>query len=198
MLKRKALIVVDVQVDFCEGGALPVAGGAAVADRIRRLVATRRGDYAVIVGTRDRHIDPGPHFAARGSAPDYRESWPVHCVAGTPGAEFHPALDAENTLDAVLNKGAHSAAYSAFEAQTEDGADLAEVLAERRIQSVHVVGLATDYCVRATVLDALRHGLHTTVLIDLIAGVAGDTTRRTIDEMCHAGAEVTATAEVCA
>jgi nicotinamidase/pyrazinamidase len=177
----RGLIVVDVQNDFCEGGSLPVPGGAVVAAAISSYLAA--GDYPHVVATRDYHRDPGGHFSA---APDYVHSWPRHCVIGTPGADFHPAFDTQ-TVEAVFSKGEHSAAYSGFEAATDDGTPLAGWLSAHGIDRVDVVGIATDHCVRATALDAARMGLTTRVLLDLTAGVAPETTRQAMDEMAAAG-----------
>ena len=143
------MIVVDVQVDFCEGGSLAVPGGAEVAAAISDYLRAHRDEYELVVATRDWHVDPGPHF---GSPPDYRDTWPVHCVAGTPGASFHPDFDL-GAVDAVVSKGERAAAYSGFEGQTDDGRPLAEVLAGAGVTEVDVSGLATDYCVRATALE---------------------------------------------
>jgi nicotinamidase/pyrazinamidase len=145
-----ALIVVDVQNDFCEGGSLPVTGGAAVAAAITAHIAA--GGYDHVVATRDYHVDPGAHFS---ESPDFVTSWPVHCVAGTPGASFHPELDVAG-IEAVFSKGAHAAAYSGFEGAAPDGRALAEWLRARGVGTVDVVGIATDHCVRATALDAAR------------------------------------------
>jgi nicotinamidase/pyrazinamidase len=164
-----ALIVVDVQNDFCEGGSLPVAGGAAVAAAISEHIAA--GRYDVVVATRDYHIDPGAHFS---EMPDFVDSWPVHCVAGTPGASFHPSLDVGG-IQAVFSKGAHAAAYSGFEGAAPDGRSLVDWLRDNEVSTVDVVGIATDHCVRATALDAARSGFATTVLLDLTAGVAQST-----------------------
>jgi nicotinamidase/pyrazinamidase len=139
-----------------------------------------------VVATRDWHVDPGPHFS---TAPDFVDTWPVHCVAGSPGAELHPALD-RATLDIVVSKGAHAAAYSGFEAESDDGRPLLALLRERDIESVDVVGLATDHCVRATALDAVRLGLEVRVLIPLCAGVAPGTTAAALAEMRAAGVEI--------
>jgi len=179
-------VVVDVQNDFCEGGSLAVAGGAEVARRITAHLRAHRGDYAFVVATRDWHEDPGAHFSA---TPDFRDSWPPHCVAGTEGAAFHPALDATG-IDAVVSKGRRSAAYSGFEGADDAGEDLAGLLAARAIAAVDVCGLATDYCVRATALDAVARGLRTRVLADLSAGVAAETSREAVDELTAAGVEV--------
>lgn len=163
----RALIVVDVQSDFCEGGSLAVAGGAAVAERIASLLDGDHG-YDLIVATRDNHIDPGSHFSA---TPDFVDSWPPHCVVGTPGAEFHRPLTPEGFAE-VFYKGEYAAAYSGFEGHTGAGEDLASWLHERGVETVDVCGIATDYCVNATALDAARAGFQTTVLVDLTAAVA--------------------------
>lgn len=186
-MAARALLVVDVQNDFCEGGTLAVAGGAEVAGRITRHLRVHGDTYRLVVATRDWHEDPGPHFS---DEPDYRESWPVHCVAGTPGARFHPALDASR-LDAILSKGRHSAAYSGFDAR-DAGSDLASVLARLGIRSLDVCGLATDHCVRATALDGLRLGYEVRVLTGLCAGVSRDTTAAALAELAGAGAELAA------
>jgi nicotinamidase/pyrazinamidase len=173
----KALLVVDVQNDFCEGGSLAVSGGTAVAAGISALLAT--ADYPLIVATRDAHRDPGPHFSTR---PDYVDSWPPHCVVGTAGAQFHPAFDTSR-VDAVFDKGAFQAAYSGFEGTDSDGASLADWLRNNDVDSVDIAGLATDHCVLATALDAVREGLRTTVLLEHTAGVLPTTVRSALDEM---------------
>jgi nicotinamidase/pyrazinamidase len=180
----RALIVVDVQNDFCEGGSLAVVGGAAVAAAVSRHV--REGGYDHVVATRDLHVDPGAHFS---SAPDFVDSWPPHCRAGTAGASFHPDLDVAG-IEAVFDKGAHAAAYSGFEGAEPGGAGLADWLAARGVTAVDVVGIATDHCVRATALDAVAAGLDTTVLLDLCAGVAQETTEAAVAAMREAGATV--------
>lgn len=166
---RKALVVVDVQRDFCEGGSLAVAGGLAVAAAVKDLL-TEPHAYAAVVATRDHHIDPGTHFS---SDPDYVDSWPVHCVVGTGGAELSDPLEAAD-FDAVFDKGEYAAAYSGFEGRTGDGTGLAAWLRAHDIDSVDVCGIATDYCVRATALDAARDGFSPTVLSRLTAAVAPD------------------------
>jgi len=185
----KALIVVDVQNDFCEGGTLAVEGGAEVAFRIgARLHAwqqasTDEREYAVVVATRDHHIDPGAHFSAN---PDYVDSWPPHCLVGTEGAAFHPNLDPQ-PFNAVFLKGEHAAAYSGFEGRDDDGRPLAQWLRERDVIDVDICGIATDYCVRATALDAQREGFQTRVLSDLVVGVAPETSDAALAEMQAAG-----------
>ncbi|WP_354640707.1 isochorismatase family protein [Kitasatospora camelliae] len=193
---HRALIVVDVQNDFCEGGSLAVAGGAEVAAAITDLIAESTPGYAHIVATRDHHIAPGAHFAAE---PDYATSWPAHCVAGTEGVGFHPNFAPSVTsgaIEAVFSKGAYSAAYSGFEGLDENGGTLADWLRERQVTEVDVVGIATDHCVRATALDAAREGFRARVLLDLTAGVAAATTAAALDELRSAGVELTGTPTV--
>jgi nicotinamidase/pyrazinamidase len=186
----RALIVVDVQNDFCEGGSLAVAGGAAVAAAVSEYLAGPDGaGYEHVIASRDYHIDPGDHFSGH---PDFAGSWPPHCVAGTPGAEFHPRLDTSH-VDVVFSKGAHEAAYSAFEGADEAGTPLADWLRQRGVDALDVVGIATDYCVRATALDAAREGFATQVLLGLTAGVDPVTTREALDELRAAGVRLTGT-----
>jgi nicotinamidase/pyrazinamidase len=189
---HRALIVVDLQNDFCEGGSLAVAKGADVAAAITEYVGQTAGScYRHVVATRDHHIDPGDHFS---DTPDYERTWPVHCVAGTEGSGFHPNFApavASGAIDAVFDKGAYTGAYSGFEGADENGSPLAQWLRERDVTEVDVVGIATDHCVRATALDALREGLRTHVLLDLTAGVAPHTTGRALEELRAAGAELT-------
>ncbi|WP_104526281.1 isochorismatase family protein [Blastococcus atacamensis] len=178
----RALIVVDVQNDFCEGGSLAVAGGAAVAAAVTEHVRASAGEYAHVVATRDHHIDPGDHFAA---APDFAETWPEHCVVGTGGVELHPALD-RGPIEAVFDKGEYAAAYSGFEGAAE-GTGLADWLRARGVDAVDVVGIATDHCVRATALDAVGAGFATRVLLPLTAGVAEGTVEAALDQLRTAG-----------
>jgi nicotinamidase/pyrazinamidase len=183
----RALIIVDVQNDFCEGGSLAVQGGADVARRIGDHVNAHVADYDHVVATADWHIDPGEHFSA---TPDYVDSWPVHCLADSDGADFHPHLvGAFDNIEAVFRKGRHAAAYSGFEGRSADdeGVALATWLTERDISRVDVVGIATDHCVRATAVDARREGFETTVLLDLTAGVARATTDQALAELTEAG-----------
>jgi nicotinamidase/pyrazinamidase len=181
----RALIIVDVQNDFCEGGSLAVTGGAAVARAITDLLA-KPHDYTHVVATKDFHIDPGEHFSDH---PDYTASWPAHCVVGTPGAEFHPQFD-PGAVEAVFKKGHHSAAYSGFEGADESGTPLADWLKQRGVDEVDVVGIATDYCVQATAADAAKAGFATRVLRDLTAGVAPETTERAVEQLRAAGVEI--------
>jgi nicotinamidase/pyrazinamidase len=181
----RALIVVDVQNDFCEGGSLAVTGGTAVAGAITRHTREAAGDYAHVVATRDHHIDPGGHFSP---TPDFLETWPAHCVVGTDGVELHPALD-RGPIEAVFDKGEHAAAYSGFEGRA-DGVPLADWLRQRGVDAVDVVGIATDHCVRATALDAVGNGFATRVLLNLTAGVTDGTTDAAIEELKTAGVDL--------
>jgi nicotinamidase/pyrazinamidase len=186
----RALVVVDVQNDFCEGGSLPVEGGAAVAAAISALLAN--SDYDHVVATRDAHHDPGSHFAEQ---PDYVDTWPAHCVVGTPGVEFHPAFDTQ-TVEAVFDKGAWTAAYSGFEGVDPGGTPLADWLRMHNVDGIDVVGIATDHCVRATALDAAKEGFTTRVLLDLTAGVAAPTTEAALGQLREAGVGLTGTPQV--
>ena len=183
-------MIVDVQNDFCEGGSLAVAGGAKVAQGISEYLASPEGrEYDHIVATQDHHIDPGSHFSDH---PDFAGSWPPHCIAGTPGAQFHPALDI-TPVEAVFRKGAHLAAYSGFEGADADGVPLAAWLRDRGVTSVDITGIATDHCVRATATDAATAGFRTRVLLSLTAGVDPDTVGSALDEMRTAGVRLEGT-----
>ncbi len=188
----RALIVVDVQNDFCEGGSLAVDGGAEVAFRIGELLHhwtqkdPKAPDYQAAVASRDHHVDPGDHFSDR---PDFDRSWPPHCVVGTDGEAFHPNLDPQ-PFDAVFLKGEHAAAYSGFEGRAADGSTLTDWLRARAISDVDVCGIATDYCVRATALDAVRNGFGTRLLERLCAGVAPASTAAALAELRDAGVTV--------
>lgn len=178
----KALIIVDVQNDFCEGGSLAVTGGTDVARNISALLANQT-DYAHVVATKDFHIDPGDHFSDN---PDFVNSWPRHCVVGTTGADFHPQFSSD-AVEAVFTKGEYAAAYSGFEGTDENGTSLAEWLRQRGVDEVDVVGIATDYCVRATASDAAANGFTTRVLLDLTAGVAAESTAKAVEDLRVAG-----------
>lgn len=158
-----ALIIVDVQPTFCEGGSLPVTGGNAVAQKIADFVRQHRSDYDLIVTTQDWHIDPGAHFS---QTPDFVDTWPPHGVAGTAEAELHPALS-DLDADVSVKKGQYEAAYSGFEGTTDDGRALAQVLRDRGVSEVDVVGLAESHCVCATAIDAVKEGFAARVLLDL-------------------------------
>lgn len=190
----RALLIVDVQNDFTEGGALGVEGGDAVASAISTLLAARAGDYAVIVASRDWHDadgDNGGHFS---ETPDFVDTWPVHCVAGTSGAEYDPLL----VTDAVthhVRKGQGEPAYSMFEGVTADGETVGAVLAAAGVLNADVVGIATDYCVRASALDAIAHGVDVRIFTDLVAGVASESSAAALAELAHAGAELVESVE---
>jgi len=182
----KALIIVDVQNDFCEGGSLAVAGGAAVAAEVSALLA-EGGRWDHVVATKDWHIDPGTHFSDH---PNYLDTWPAHCVVGSGGADFHPSL-ATGRIEAVFHKGEHKAAYSGFEGHAESGETLADWLRSKQVTEVEVVGIATDHCVRATALDAKAEGFATTVLLELTAGVSAGTTDAALQEFRTASVATT-------
>jgi len=184
----RALLIIDVQNDFCEGGSLAVEGGGAVAASITELVAdgTKAGRWDAVVMTRDWHVDPGAHWAPEGQDPNFVDTWPVHCKADTDGAAFHRNL--RLSPDAIFSKGRHAACYSGFEGRSDtDDSPLKDWLQERGIDEVEIVGLATDHCVRATALDAISAGFTTTVLLDHCAGVAPDTTATALSTMSDAG-----------
>ncbi|MBV1779669.1 isochorismatase family protein [Paeniglutamicibacter sp. ABSL32-1] len=186
----RALIIVDVQNDFCEGGSLGVEGGAAVAASIATVLRERADTYAAVVATQDWHIDPGSHFS---DTPDFIESWPVHCVAATDGAALHPELSgAAGFIGHHFRKGRFAAAYSGFEGRLcsdadevddESGALLGDWLRSQGIGAVDIVGIATDYCVRATALDARDQGLATTVIAPLTAAVHPENTPAVLQEL---------------
>jgi nicotinamidase/pyrazinamidase len=189
------LIIVDVQNDFCEGGSLAVGGGAAVAAGVSQALAADaftsgsvvdRRHWDHVVATKDFHIDPGSHF---GHPPDFVHSWPEHCVVGTGGVEFHPALDTDR-IEAVFTKGQHEAAYSGFQGHA-GSIGLAAWLRMHDVTDIDVVGIATDHCVRATAIDAVAEGFATTVLLDLTAGVARATTDAALDALRGAGVTLT-------
>ncbi|TFD52940.1 isochorismatase family protein [Cryobacterium frigoriphilum] len=185
----RALFIIDVQNDFTEGGVLGVEGGAAVAAGVTALLRAHPQAYPLVFASRDWHDignDNGGHFA-RDTAPDFVTTWPVHCVAGTGGAEYHPAL-ATDAVTFHIRKGQGAPAYSIFEGTTEAGQTVTALLSEHGVTEVDIVGLATDYCVRASTLDALEHGQHVRVFTDLVAGVAAESTATALAEMAHAGA----------
>jgi nicotinamidase/pyrazinamidase len=188
----RALLVVDVQNDFCEGGSLPVEGGARVASDIGGLLRHwTSGDdqaptYDVVVASKDHHIDPGHHWSKH---PDFVDTWPVHCAVGTDGEAFHPNLDPQ-PFDAIFLKGDHEAAYSAFEGRTVDGDSLVDWLRAKQVEQVDICGIATDYCVRYTALDARKAGFETRVLGSLCAGVSPETTEQALTEMKAAGVTI--------
>jgi len=182
----RALVVVDVQVDFCEGGSLAVEGGAAVAAGTTRHARERADDYAAVVATQDWHVDPGAHFS---DDPDYATSWPVHCVAGSPGAQAHPGLDLSLAQE-VFRKGQYSDGYSGFEGTSEDGTALGDWLRRKAVTELDVVGIATDHCVRATAVDAAAAGFRVRVLLPLVAGTTRASTEAALEQMRAAGVEL--------
>ena len=190
----KALFIIDVQNDFTEGGALGVDGGAAVAAAITEHLRAHAGEYAIVLASRDWHDadnDNGGHFATDAD-PDFVTSWPAHCVAGTTGAEYHPALDTSR-VGYHIRKGQGVPAYSIFEGRTDAGSTVHNLLDEHGIDTVDIAGIATDYCVRASALDALAHGQHVRVLTGLVAGVAAESSEAALAELARAGAELVAT-----
>ncbi|WP_091226451.1 isochorismatase family protein [Microbacterium sp. 3J1] len=183
----RALLIVDVQNDFTEGGALPVTGGDAVASAISAHLAAHAGDYELIIASRDWHDADGDNGGHFDEEPDYIDSWPVHCVAGSDGADYDPLL----VTDAIthhVRKGQGAPAYSMFEGVTESGETVGGLLSAAGILSADVVGLATDHCVRASALDAIAHGVQVRVLTDLVAGVAAEPSATALAELAHAGA----------
>lgn len=184
---RRALIVVDVQNDFCEGGALAVTGGSEIAGLITQYLGNSLGIYHLVVATRDNHINPSGHFDPD---PDFLSTWPVHCLKGSLGAEFHPALDT-SLIDHTVFKGDFQAAYSGFEGKTAQGETLLELLERLEIEVLDICGIATDYCVLQTALDALDRGYPTTVFIDLIAGVTEQGALEALEELQSRGANLT-------
>lgn len=192
-MRDTALLIVDVQNDFCPGGALPVPEGDAVVVPLNALAEKVAREGGLVVASRDWHPRTTRHFAEFGG------KWPVHCVQSTPGAEFHPDLRLpEGTV--IVSKGTSEQddGYSAFEGRTDEGKTLQEVLSERGIRKVLVGGLATDYCVRASALDALQHGYEVYLLTDAIRGVnlQPDDSARAVAEMESAGAKLTTTLQI--
>jgi nicotinamidase/pyrazinamidase len=184
----RALVIVDVQNDFCEGGSLAVTGGAAAARAISDyLAAPERRRYDHVVATQDYHIDPGAHFSA---SPDFVTSWPPHCVAGTDGARFHPDLDTSR-IEEIFRKGEFSAAYSGFEGSSAAGESLLAWLSARQVTELDVSGIATDYCVRATAADSAAAGFATTVLLGLTVGVAPASTAEALRALQAASVRLT-------
>ena len=188
----RALLVIDVQVDFCEGGALGCDGGAQVASDITKYLKANRENYDFVIASRDWHAPNsanGGHFPPEGREPDFINDWPLHCIAGEPGAEYHPNLDT-SLIDIHIKKGQGAHGYSIFEGIDEDGTSFEEVLKQHAINEVDVVGIATDYCVRASSLDANQAGLNVRVITSLTAGVSPKSTEAAIDEMVDAGVSV--------
>jgi nicotinamidase/pyrazinamidase len=188
----KALLIIDVQVDFCEGGALACQGGAKVASDISAYLRNNREVYDYVIASRDWHT-PGSlndgHFPEAGIDPDYVRTWPLHCIAGEKGAEYHENLDT-SVIDIHIKKGQDANGYSIFDGTDETGQSFFELAKSLGISAVDVVGIATDYCVRASSLDANSHGLEVRVITSLTAGVSETSTEAAIDEMVDAGISV--------
>lgn len=190
----RALLVIDVQNDFCEGGALACEGGSAVAGKISEYLQQHKSDYDYVISSRDWHTpgdSNGGHFPSDGSAPDYVSTWPLHCIANTEGAEYHPNLD-QQLIDIHIKKGQGAPGYSIYDGVTESGETFADLLKRLQIDSVDVVGIATDYCVRASALDSAKHNLDVRVISSLTAGVSPASVEKSIDEMVDAGVAVVA------
>jgi len=190
----RALLVIDVQNDFCEGGALAVEGGAQVARKISSYLET--ANYDLVVASRDWHDADSTnsgHFAEDGSAPNDTTTWPVHCVADTEGANYHPNL-ATDKIDIDIYKGQGQNGYSIFEGVTSKGQSFADLLDSNSITEVDVVGIATDHCVLASATDSKKHGLIVRVISSLTAGVSAESTEKAIDQMIDDGIEVLASA----
>lgn len=185
----RALFIVDVQNDFTEGGALGVDGGDGVASGITAHLDAHGDDYAIIVASRDWHDADGDNSGHFHADPDYVDTWPVHCVADTPGADYDPLLVTDRITHHV-KKGQGIPAYSLFEGMTEDGRTVADLLSEHGILDVDVVGIATDHCVRASALDAIKHGRRVRILTGLVAGVGAESSAAALAELAHAGADV--------
>jgi nicotinamidase/pyrazinamidase len=191
----RALFIIDVQNDFTEGGALGVEGGSAVAAGITTLLVQHPERYEQIFASRDWHdavSDNGGHFATD-APPDFVTTWPVHCVAGTIGAEYHPALDVSD-VNVHVQKGQGKPAYSIFEGVTHSGHTVQRALDDLAVTDIDIVGIATDYCVLASARDALAAGRRVRVLSDLVAGVAPESSAAALRELKAEGAEIVSTA----
>ncbi|AWE41801.1 isochorismatase family protein [Actinobaculum sp. 352] len=178
----RALIIVDVQPTFCEGGALAVDGGNATAERIADFVTDNADEYDLIVTTQDWHINPGKHFS---DEPDFVDTWPPHGVAGTPEAELHEAV-ASLPIDVSVKKGEYAAAYSGFEGTDADGRTLEDILRDADIRAIDVVGIAESHCVKETALDGLKAGWPVRVFSDLTVPTSeelGEEARAEMDEV---------------
>lgn len=188
---KRALIIVDVQHDFVEGGSLAVTGGRDLADRIATELIIKGHPYDLIVSTQDWHIDPGSHFS---STPDFVDSWPVHCVAESYGAgileSIEYVLNSTDTPVARIKKGKYGDAYSGFMGYSETGRSMSEVLRNAGIQQIDVAGLATDYCVAATALDSAKQDFDTRVLLDYSAGINADRVSEKKIELRSAGVKL--------
>lgn len=184
-----ALLVIDVQNDFCEGGALAVTGGAEVAAGITEFLNSHKNEFDYVIASRDWHdanSTNGGHFS---EAPDFVNSWPVHCVAETFGAEYHAAFE-PSKVDFHIRKGQGKPSYSIFEGTSESGLSFEQLLEELNVNSVTVVGLATDYCVLQSSLDAKKLGLEVRILKDLVAGVAAESSQEALNKLAAVGCQI--------
>ncbi len=189
---RNALLIVDVQMDFVEGGSLGVAGGTNVAAMIARHIRHFKQQYQFVVASRDYHENAPDHISDN---PDFINTWPPHCMAGTPGAAFVPTIQnlvREKYIQEVVTKGRDKAAYSAFDGYDKRGHPLLDVIRENRIDFIDICGIATDYCVRATALDARKADFQVRVLVNLCAAVKEETGLQALDEMKAAGCQLQA------
>jgi nicotinamidase/pyrazinamidase len=186
---RSALLIIDVQNDFCTGGSLPVPGADEIVPLINEAIehVTRAG--LLIYASRDWHRRSSPHFQQFGG------HWPVHCVAGTYGAEFQPALQLPKT-SIIVSKGQIGEGYSAFEAITEDGVTFGDELRRQGVDLLYIAGIAVDYCVRATAIDALRKGFGVTILIDAVVGINAQESARALEQMKEEGASMLTVADL--
>lgn len=190
----RALFIIDVQNDFTEGGALAVEGGAALAGRISKFLTAHPHVYDCVFASRDWHDADsetlnGGHFAATGDMPDFVDTWPEHCVAGTLGSRYHDDLRT-HAVDFHVRKGQGVPAYSIFEGRGDGGESVAALLDENGITQVDVVGIATDHCVFASARDALEHGREVRIITDLVVGVAPEPSREALSELARRGADL--------
>jgi nicotinamidase/pyrazinamidase len=183
MTSKRALLIVDVQPTFCEGGELPVPGGNDVAKGIASYVHAHRNEYELIITTQDFHVDPGDHFS---DDPDFVDTWPPHAVAGSPGAELHHHIEYLNP-EVRIFKGQHAAAYSGFEGKDSEGTPLTVILRNHGITELDVVGIAESHCVKATALDGLKEGFDVRVFNDLTAPVTAEQGEAARAQMAAAG-----------
>lgn len=183
---KRSLLVIDVQNDFCPGGTLAVDTGDEVAARIAAYIGANKWHYSSIIASKDLHVDPSDHFS---ETPDFVSSWPRHCVKGTYGSELRPELR-DVSFDAIVTKGGYSGAYSAFEGTTDHGEPLLELLERQEIELVYICGIATDYCVLQSALDALEFGFSVTVFMDLIAGVSQQSSLQALELLATRGANL--------
>ena len=181
------LIVVDVQKDFVEGGSLAVDGGLRLARKIAEQLPDWKEEFTYVVATKDWHIDPGGHWS---DDPDFVSSWPVHCRAGSDGADYAGHLLSDEDFDSVFKKGEYEAAYSGFEGKNEDGILLGDWLKEREVTQVTVIGIAYDYCVAATAASAATLGLDTVVLSQYAASVNNNNNEMVVTILDQVGVTV--------